>query len=135
MATALATQSRAAGSYTSVAAPLSKLGDRELKVAGVGLSAPALADTTLQLKQFVEANDAATGNTGWYPVYGPDDWHGGIIGTKGALAGQPIPPGFTFSNPMIGANSPAQRIRLRVDSNKTATWGYDVTDNQVSSGN
>jgi hypothetical protein len=125
MATALAIQSRAAGSYTSPDVSISKVGDREILVQGTGLSAADLADATFTLTQFVEANDSAGGNAGWYPVYGPDVWRGGSISR---FTGQPIPPGFDFINEFTRQNSAARRLRLRVDSSRTATWGFDVTD-------
>jgi hypothetical protein len=122
MATAFAAQLRAAGTYNSPGVAVTRLKEHDVQVLLTGLSAAAIADASLLFTFIVQVNDAASGNAnGWYGVYGPDATNCG----QTDHGGQPITPGFTFRNRSIPDT--AVRVRLQIQTNKSETWGADVT--------
>ena len=121
MAVAFPVANRPAGDYPSPDAPVNKLKNHDVQISPQGISAADLADPTFQIVQNVEANDTPADETKWYTVYGPNTWYGGGL----AHDGTPFQPGFVFHN--SGIPDSAVRLRLRVTTNKTATWGFNVT--------
>ena len=122
MATAFAAQLRAAGDYQSPAVVASKLKDHDVQIAPVGIAPADLANPNFSMQQFVEGSKLASGNTDWAPIYGPDVWNGGIINFRTGVA---LQPGFIFRNQDIPDT--IIRLRLRIITNISATWGFDAT--------
>ena len=122
-ATVFPTQTRDAGVYASATVPVP---NGRLRSVGVqftyqGLTPQALADPTLHIVSHIQCTTDATGASGWFDIYGPDDWSGGNL----SHAGTPLTPDFAFQADSALLDN-CQRARALVETNQRIRWGLDV---------
>jgi hypothetical protein len=114
MATILAQQSRAAGTYSGI---LTVPGGA-VTVSAAMLMTAAIAGTAANQATITVEGEWTAGL--WEPIFGPNDWTGGGVNR----AGQPVIPSFTYST---SAREMPGRMRGTVTTNRTYSWGLDVT--------
>jgi hypothetical protein len=116
---------RNAGTYTSGTVAVPRLKGREVYVTITGLPAAELADRTLDISIFIEANDSSTAtnaSSGWYAI-AMDQQNGGIQ-AKFQPPGTYLPFEFGFR---LGEDLNAARLRGVLTINHRTSWGVDVT--------